>query len=156
MLPRDLKSESGFTVVEILMVILLVGIISTVAIPQFIDFSDEASGTVTQERLVALKTAIIGDARAISSQGQYLQPGFVNHLGTLPASLNDLRVQGTYPSYDAFRKTGWRGPYISTTVPDWNLDGWKVPLQYSATTRTIRSCGPDKTCGSSDDITIQF
>lgn len=50
--------ESGFTLIEILMVILLVAILAGIAIPQFIDFQTEARNAATQASVGALRTAI--------------------------------------------------------------------------------------------------
>ena len=137
------------------MVILIVGILSAVVAPQFIDFSLEAKSTVTQQKLLDLKTAIAGDSRAVS-QGQYVQPGYEVHMGAPPATLNDLRVQGAQSDFDPYTKKGWRGPYITTTDPDWNLDGWDTTIDYNSGTRTLRSCGADKVCANGDDIVVQF
>lgn len=146
---------AGFTIVELLMVILLVGIMSAVAIPQFVDFGAAARVTLTRDKLIAFKMAIVGDSRAIQN-GQYMQPGFENHIGSLPVTLNDLRVQGAHPNYDPFTKRGWRGPYILTSDTQWNLDSWGTVIQYNAGTRVLTSCGPNLTCGNADDISLQF
>ncbi len=147
--------NSGFTIIEILMVIALVGIVSAVALPQFLDFRKEANTAVTKQKLNELKVAIVGDPR-IASNGRYEQPGYLNHMGAAPAALNDLRVRGAQAIYDPFSKRGWRGPYITISDSSWNIDSWGSTLQYSSATRTIRSCGSDKVCNNADDLTVTF
>ena len=149
------RNSLGFTLVEILMVLVVVGILAAVAVPQYIDFGTEAKTSVTQQKLGEFKKAITGDASAVSN-GQYLYPGFEAQVGALPATLNDLRVQGAWPPYDVYTQKGWRGPYISTSDTSWNLDGWGTIVQYTSATRTLRSCGKDKICPNADDIVLLF
>lgn len=54
-----MKNNLGFTLVEILMILLLVAILSAVAIPQFVDFQTEARNSATQSSLGALRTGIV-------------------------------------------------------------------------------------------------
>lgn len=149
------SQTQGFTLIEVLMVIALLGIISAVAVSQFVNFGDDAKKQVTLARLNELRMAIIGDPNLVSA-GQYTNPGFISQVGSVPVALTDLTTQGAYTSYDPFLKKGWRGPYISTLEVNWNKDAWGIALVYNAGTRSIKSCGSNKVCGDADDITINF
>jgi prepilin-type N-terminal cleavage/methylation domain-containing protein len=152
----------GFTMIEMLMVILLVSILSLTVASQFIDMSPEAKTAVTRERMNTLKAAIVGDGRMVSN-GKYTKQGYETHCVGLPSTLTDLITQpaaGTCSSvYDPFTKRGWRGPYVSSTDSNWNKDAWGTALVYYSAgppARTLRSCGPNATCGNADDIDITF
>lgn len=53
-----MRTQRGFTLIEIVMVILLVAILAAVAIPQFVDFRKEAKDSATTGSLGALRGAI--------------------------------------------------------------------------------------------------
>lgn len=147
--------RSAFTLVETLMVILLVAILTTVVLPQFVDFKNDAKSKVTQAKLAALKKAIVGDPGQVAN-GSFINAGFENHIGAPPADLSELATQGAYDNYDPFTHRGWRGPYIDTTVGDWDKDAWGTTLEYDDGGRVITSCGVDLTCGNSDDLFVTF
>ncbi|MGZ3711944.1 MAG: type II secretion system protein [Bdellovibrionota bacterium] len=52
-------NQKGFTLIEILMVVMLVAILAAVSIPQFIDFRVDAKNAATQSALGTLRTSII-------------------------------------------------------------------------------------------------
>lgn len=132
---------SGFTLLEILMAVTLVAIVSAVALPRFIDFRGDASSAVTMDRMASLRDGL---------------KKFQANMAAAPAALANLTTQGTQPNYDPINKVGWNGPYVDGTVTGWNLDGWGTAYQYNAGTRTLRSCGPNKTCGDADDLVVSF
>ena len=156
------QNFTGFTLVEVLMAILVLAVLTTIGVTQFIDFGKDARIAVTQEKLNALKAAIVGDPHFYAA-GEYTKPGFQANCSGPPVSLNDLITKpaaGVCSTvYDPYAKTGWRGPYVSDTDPTWNQDGWGTTLQYFVAgppARTIRSCGSDKICGNTDDISVTF
>src|SRR5690606_16942410 len=56
--PSMRAKQAGFTLIEILMVVLLVAILAAIAIPQFIDFQTEARNAATQAAVGSLRTAL--------------------------------------------------------------------------------------------------
>jgi prepilin-type N-terminal cleavage/methylation domain-containing protein len=53
-----MKTQTGFTLIEILMVVMLVSILAAVSIPQFIDFRADAKNAAVSSALSTLRTAL--------------------------------------------------------------------------------------------------
>src|SRR5688572_16673488 len=58
MLSRKIDNQSGFTLIEILMVLLLVGILTALGITQFVNFSTEARNNTVKANLKIMRNAI--------------------------------------------------------------------------------------------------
>lgn len=56
-----MKNQSGFTLVELIIVIVILGVLSAVALPRFIDFSSDA-----EEAALAANAAAISSAMSIN------------------------------------------------------------------------------------------
>lgn len=55
---KIIGSERGFTLIELVMVILLLSILAAVAIPNFIDFRTDAKNAATQGAIGAMRSAL--------------------------------------------------------------------------------------------------
>ena len=74
------KGEEGFTLIEIIAVLILLGILAAVAIPKYMDLTAEARNKAAQGAIAEMK------ARASSAYGQYL----LTHTGVAPTAVTDL------------------------------------------------------------------
>lgn len=53
-----LKSQKGFTLIELVMIIVILGILAAVAIPKYIDLTTEATGSANMAYIGAVRSAI--------------------------------------------------------------------------------------------------
>lgn len=121
------RSDLGFTLIEMLMVILLVAIMSGIAIPQFVDFRKEARNASVNAALGALRTAL-------SSQiGQMLlrcnaSPGQIPKADTFNA--NDITAGLTPPCSAAQVPTPAEKQFTPNALPEnpWSKNGTIVGL----------------------------
>jgi general secretion pathway protein G len=127
------QRRHGFTLVEMLLVVAIIGILAALVIPKIAGKSEEARVTAAQADIHGgIKTAL---------------DGFEIDNGYYPRSLNDLVQQ---PS-DA---KNWHGPYLDQ-LP---VDPWGQPYVYYYPSKRnqsgydLLSVGPDGKEGTDDDI----
>lgn len=153
--------QSGFTLIELVMVIILLGILSTIAIPKVTDVIKTARIKATKGEMTEIKKALMGDPSAVSG-GVLVDRGFNGDIGHLPSTLDELVTQGSYPNWNRFTQRGWNGPYISTDFTsnnEWKLDAWGHAYEiYSPTAgdTSLLSYGPDGVKGTSDDLELHL
>jgi general secretion pathway protein G len=127
--PRRL-GRTGFTLIEILLVVVIIGILVAVAAPRL-------TGRVLKAQIAATRASIDGIKTAIDV--------YEVDNGTYPGSLQNLITAGS--------ELNWNGPYLREgRIP---VDSWATPFNYTPKEGgyEIRSAGPDRQFGSADDIT---
>jgi general secretion pathway protein G len=124
------KYKSGFTLIEMLLVLTIIGLLAAVVVAKFSGTGKKARIDTTRASVSALCTAI--DAYEIDC-------------GTYPSSLQGLVKSSGEPN--------WHGPYIGGA--DIPMDAWGTPFGYVPRENDfeVRSAGPDKAMNTSDDIT---
>lgn len=127
---RSNRVREGFTLIEVLLVVVIIGILVGVAVPKL-------SGRVREAQ-------VSGTRQTIRAVGVALDVYEVDN-GTYPSSLQNLLTSSG--------ESNWNGPYIKDArMPK---DAWGNVLQFSiqANGYKIVSGGPDGSIGGSDDIT---
>ncbi len=131
-----LRPRSGFTLVELLLVLVILGILAALVLPKFTGRTEQARTTAAQTQISTFGTAL--DAFEVDT-GSY--PRGQDGLSQLVSPPNDV--------------TNWRGPYLKSDIP---LDPWGHPYVYEFPGKInpsgydIRSMGPDGQGGTMDDI----
>jgi general secretion pathway protein G len=102
---RDSRRSAGFTLIEIMVVITLIGLIATIVVPGVMDRLEEGKVTTTKAKMTNLK-AVLDQYRL--------------HHSRYPDSLNDLME----PNNKNFGE-----PYVDD--PDLMQDSWEVDFIYT-------------------------
>jgi len=138
-LVRRSRGESGFTMMELLVVLAILGLLAGLAITNVAGIFGGAQGQTAQ---IFVKESMKSPLFTYSL-----------HMGGFPSTAEGLQALITAPGDKADR---WHGPYVTDTkIP---LDPWGEPYQYAfpgthnKAGYDLWSKGPDKVSGTDDDI----
>jgi len=108
-LGQPLDDESGFTLMELLIVLAILGLLATFAVPRVIQFLSTAKADTADVQIESLESAL---------EFYFLDTG------TYPSSADGLQSLMQQPDGIA----GWNGPYV--TKAEGLTDPWGNPYKY--------------------------
>jgi general secretion pathway protein G len=134
--PARRAARQAFTLVELLLVLVILGVLAGIVVPKFSGRTEQARLTAAQSQLATFGTAL--DAYEVD-------------IGSYPKGQTGLQDLVQQPR-DA---QNWRGPYLRGQVP---LDPWgnayvyECPGKQNPSGYDLMSLGPDGRAGTEDDI----
>jgi len=134
---RTTRAAAGFTLVELLLVLVILGTLAAIVVPRFTGRTEQARVTAAQTQIANF--SVVLDAFEVDN-GYYPRGS---------SGLQELIVQPK-------EAPSWRGPYLKQGIP---LDPWGNPYTYEYPGKhnengyDLMSMGPDGRAGGDDDIT---
>ena len=131
------RRQSGFTLVEMLLVLVILAVLAAIVVPKFAGRSQQAKVTAAGQQISSLQLAL---------------ESFEVDNGGYPTGGNGLNALLDPPS----GATNWKGPYLPKAVPPdpWgNAYVYTYPGKNNPRGYDLMSMGPDGRQGGDDDIT---
>lgn len=128
--------RQAFTLIEMLLVLAILGVLLTMAVPNLLGRQEVANVDITRGSIAGVKQA--------------LRMYQLDHHGQVPDAREGL--QGLVEKVDSDDRR-WRGPYLE----EFPEDAWGQPLKYVVPGKhnklyDLVSAGPDQVQGTDDDI----
>ena len=134
---QNLKSGGGFTLIEIMLVVIIIGVLAAMVVPRLVGRTEQAKIARAKSDLSAIGLAL--DLYELD-------------VGRYPESLEELAAKD--PPSSVAEGTKWNGPYLKKGLPK---DPWGRAYDYQRQSQhnqdyDLSSVGPDGKPGN-DDVT---
>ena len=158
-----IKRKSGFTLMEIMVVIIVIAVLASVAGPMIGSITDQGRASATKSKMSSLKSALLayqGDVGRFPYKGKavnYAQNYNANDILSSNDETKNVLVTNNNILCGGIKnyQKKWKGPYMDSDVSDFMVDSWGQPIQYVAYNKNLYlwSYGPDMVAG--DGSTFQ-
>lgn len=153
--------KSGFTLMEIMVVIIVIAVLASVAGPMIGSITDQGRTSATKSKLSSLKSAMLAYQSDVGRLPYYGKPKDARNAQKYCAddvlsydnSEKNVLLSESYGNWnDATNNFGisnysrkWKGPYMDSDPSDFMYDSWGTPIYYVANGNNVYlwSYGPD-------------
>lgn len=148
---RILKNEKGFTLIELVIIIILIGVLAAIAVPKYVDLRENAVIANAQATLDSGRAAILLEfADDVLTNGTYVSP-------TTAASAADAKfVPGDVTKIEALMQGAPNYPTAYDAGPNEGFRWWLVTQGSTATTSSplapVITAVLDVTCTTTQSI----
>lgn len=153
--------KSGFTLMEIMVVIIVIAVLASVAGPMIGSITDQGRTSATKSKLSSLKSAMLAYQSDVGRLPYYGKPKDARNAQKYCAddvlsydnSEKNVLLSESYGNWnDGTNNFGisnysrkWKGPYMDSDPSDFMYDSWGTPIYYVAEGNNVYlwSYGPD-------------
>ncbi|MGM0600248.1 MAG: prepilin-type N-terminal cleavage/methylation domain-containing protein [Candidatus Rifleibacteriota bacterium] len=153
--------KSGFTLMEIMVVIIVIAVLASVAGPMIGSITDQGRASATKSKISSLKSALMAykadvgrypfagppkcarNAQAYNDASDRLLGCFEDTNILVNANLGADGMSEDFDITNYTRK--WKGPYMQSAPDDFMMDAWGNKIRYSAVDKSVylQSMGAD-------------